>query len=268
MTTGISVTIEEITPEIAKEWLYEHNNHNRSLRRRVVERYADAMRRGEWMTNGDAIRVAKDGTILDGQHRLAAIVASGMTITAVVVRGLDYVTQETIDVGTKRSLADMLKLRGEGNYYQLAAALAWLHRYHQGKMSTTMYPTHQQAFALLEDSPGLRNSISMGHRLGERLRYPAGLGTLLHFIFSDIDEIDAIYFFEHLLTGADLSDGHAIFALRRVLERELIAVQRMEQYRLAALTIKAWNGYRKGQEVKVLSWKSGGATPEPFPVPV
>lgn len=257
-----------ITPEIAAEWLHQ-NSHNRSLKPSVIERYAGAMRRGEWNVNGDAIRFAQDGALLDGQHRLAAIYRSGTTLVQLVVRGLESDAQETMDVGVRRSLKDMLKLRGESRPGELGSALAWLHRYRLRQMiDRSLVPTPQEAFRLLEDNPGIRESLVVGERVGKSLRFSRGLVIALHYVFTEIDQEDADTFFERLGSGAELQETDPIHVLRRVVTADSLAPQRMVTYRLAALTIKAWNAYRDGRPIVLLRWKSGGAHPEAFPYPL
>lgn len=262
-----SAEFEAITPELANTWL-AHNTHNRHVRPVVVDRFASAMRRGEWQVNGDAIRFASDGTLLDGQHRLAAVVKSGVTITQLVVRGLDIAAQETMDVGGRRSLGDALRLRNESKVNELANALSWLFRYRSRQMSkTSNRPTFQQAIALLEQNPGLRDSLIYGERLQRNLRFSHGLGGFLHYVLSEIDPGDAEFFFDRLITGAGLGDEHPVHVLRRRMEGDAIAIQRMEQYRMVALVFKAWNAYREGRSMQLLMWKPGGRSPEPYPYP-
>lgn len=74
-SSAVETEISEISPDLARDLLAK-NPHNRNLRVRRVEQLAGAMTRGEWVFNGDAIRIADSGMLLDGQHRLAAIVRS------------------------------------------------------------------------------------------------------------------------------------------------------------------------------------------------
>jgi hypothetical protein len=262
-----SAEFEAITPDIAHTWLGQ-NTHNRNIRGQTVDRFAEAMQRGEWQVNGDAIRFAKDGTLLDGQHRLAAIIKANVTITQLIVRGLDPMAQETMDVGGRRTLSDALRLRGERSTNELANALTWLWRYRERTLAYKIHPTFQQALALLQQEPGLRDSLIHGERLRRKLHFSHGLGGFLHYIFAEIDPADADFFFDRLITGAGLLEEDPIYVLRRRMEDDALSVQRMEQYRMAAFFIKAWNAYREGRQVKILIWRPGGRSPEPFPQPI
>ena len=83
--------------------------------------YAADMGDGHWQFNGEAVKFAGDGSLLDGQHRLAAIIEADVVLPLLVVRGLASSAQETVDGGAKRKFSDVLKLRGEPNADHLAA---------------------------------------------------------------------------------------------------------------------------------------------------
>jgi len=103
----ISVAVEVITPVIAKKML-EGNTDNRKLRKTRVEQYADAIKRGLWDIQNDAITIAKTGKLLNGQHRLSAIIEADMPVTCLVLRGVDESTYASIDAGLSRNLNDAL----------------------------------------------------------------------------------------------------------------------------------------------------------------
>src|SRR5664279_4273925 len=67
--------IEVITPSLAATYL-EANIKNRKVKEKAVQRYAADMVAGEWMLTGEAIKFSDEGSLLDGQNRLRAIVMS------------------------------------------------------------------------------------------------------------------------------------------------------------------------------------------------
>jgi hypothetical protein len=64
-----------IDPILAQKWLDTRELNIRSMRRARVEMDALDMVEGRWFENGDVIRLAPDGELLDGMHRLSAISA-------------------------------------------------------------------------------------------------------------------------------------------------------------------------------------------------
>jgi hypothetical protein len=101
-----------VTPDLATRWL-EGNVHNRPLRQSTVERYARDMADGKWRLTHQGIAFDDSEQLIDGQHRLWAVVESKSTIEFLVTRGLDMSAQEYIDGGEKRTTTDVLSLRGE-----------------------------------------------------------------------------------------------------------------------------------------------------------
>lgn len=97
-----------VTPNMASEWL-KLNVHNRSVRRSHVGFLADEMLNGRWLLNHQGIALNHD-KLIDGQHRLLAIVQSGKSVPMLVTTEMDINTQDTLDIGTKRSIADQLHL--------------------------------------------------------------------------------------------------------------------------------------------------------------
>src|ERR1700753_330097 len=106
--------VMKITPEIARAWL-ETNIHNRPVNETVIARYVEAMKSGQWERNGETIKFANTGALLDGQHRLKAVLQSGVTIETYVVFNLPPQVFDTIDTGRNRSIGDLLALDGEAH---------------------------------------------------------------------------------------------------------------------------------------------------------
>ncbi len=115
--THKTMTVE---PDQAEKWL-EKNVANRTLRPSRVREYAQAMTEGKWLYTADPIRFDEDGRLIDGQHRLMAVVKSGQPIEMHVVRGLAREAQDKVDTGAIRTAADALKVRGFKHGAQLAS---------------------------------------------------------------------------------------------------------------------------------------------------
>lgn len=119
--------VTTITPEMAKEMLEHNYEGNRNMRKTYVTQLAYVMQSGRYMSeNGQTIVVGEDdGVLYDGQHRLAAIVQSGVPQTMLVVRIVDgKEAYKTIDNGAKRTAADFIKLPDRNNAAAVARAMA------------------------------------------------------------------------------------------------------------------------------------------------
>lgn len=272
-TSPVEAAVERITPEIAEDWL-GRNSHNRTLRNRHVTTLAGAMSRGEWVVNGDAIRFAADGTLLDGQHRLWAIIEAETAIDSLVIRGLPNEAQETMDAGARRNLADALKLRGETNALNLASIVTYHWRMDQGQVRTvSTRPTVQQAIAHLDRHPALRDFVGLARSMNSRLRLSAAMVGAVAYQLDSIDGDSAAEFWRRLDSGAGLDEGSPILHLRRYLETQALATtgrgggRSTSVVTVHALIIKAWNHWRGGEEIGRLLWRSTGTNAEAFPVP-
>lgn len=116
--TKHEVEIISVTPKMAEEWLLK-NTRNRKKRPTWVEEWALAMRQGEWRFTPEPIAFCDEWTdpdtkethgetLIEGQHRLEAIVLSGITIDCAVWRHCDQREFELMGRGKPRTLGDVL----------------------------------------------------------------------------------------------------------------------------------------------------------------
>lgn len=172
---GQTAAIETVTPEDAEKWL-AHRESNRSIGKKMVERYANEIREGNWLVTGDAIRFAKNGKLIDGQHRLAAIIEANTPIETWVIRGLDIETMAVMDSGKKRMPAHELTRLGYKNTHMLAAAARWLLTIKYGYADSgtrSFHPTTIEIKKLVKKHPGLEESTAAGS--GPGMRRPQGI---------------------------------------------------------------------------------------------
>ena len=94
-----------VTPSLAEEWL-KSNSFNRKISKATVRRYADDMKAGNWNLNHQGIAFDNDGVLVDGQHRLVAVIESGETIKMMVTWGSE---RTGIDELRPRSAYDVIR---------------------------------------------------------------------------------------------------------------------------------------------------------------
>lgn len=114
--------LESISPETARKYLGK-NTENRPIRQSWVEALAGMMQRGEWKLLHQGIAFDDTGRLVDGQHRLLAILSSGVTVKMTVTRDLEPESYRYIDGGAKRSISDRLKLLNDPNINTIAIAI-------------------------------------------------------------------------------------------------------------------------------------------------
>ena len=108
----VEVGIEVITPELAHEYLEANFTNNRKLTARTVNRYTSLMKNGMWKLSTDAIGFDSTGRMVNGQHRLTAIIESDTSHAFIVVRGLPPENTTVFDLGKRRMMHERLTVAG------------------------------------------------------------------------------------------------------------------------------------------------------------
>lgn len=101
-----------VTPEMAANWL-QANTRNRPINESKVRRIASDIREGRWIVTHQGIAFDRLGTLLDGQHRLHAIVLAGIGVWINVTRNASPESMIQIDSIEPRTAAVQLTLIGE-----------------------------------------------------------------------------------------------------------------------------------------------------------
>lgn len=101
----IEQKVLKITPAHAEKWL-EMNVGNRRIRQTHVRHLAKQMEQGRWMLSPEPI-VFSPKRLLDGQHRLSAVLMSGCTIEASVALVQNEDVFRVLDQGVNRNNTDL-----------------------------------------------------------------------------------------------------------------------------------------------------------------
>ena len=115
--------VVEITPELAKKWLAA-NKDNRHARPSHINNLAREIKNGKWTLTHQGIAFSSAGRLIDGQHRLEAIIAAGEPVFMAVFIGLDDNMFGALDRGIRRTLTD--ELRDDSRRVKPAAFIASL----------------------------------------------------------------------------------------------------------------------------------------------
>jgi hypothetical protein len=264
----MDASIEIIGPDEAKT-LLAINTRNRHVSPRIVASLARDMTDGKWQMNGESIKVSASGKLLDGQHRLLAVIESGEAIETLIVRGLDESSQDTVDIGHHRSFADILSLNGEPNAHNLAASARtgwYMDTFNRIRVAHTIATT-AELMTWLESNGQIREWLPVGRTVGfSPVRYVPSLATALGYLMARQNLLQSEDFWDGLAHGGE-RPGSPINTLRETLLRDLTGARRMSLVDRAAITIKMWNAYRDGRDdVKVAFYRGSGPRAETFPV--
>lgn len=258
-----------VTPDLA-ERLLSRNADNRTVREggasRSVDAYARAMLRGEWQLNGESIIVARDGLLNDGQHRLRAVIKSGVGVPMQITFGVDRESRHTVDQGAARSPGDILTMSGEKQANQLAHAIQFIWSYDTHRVFGYR-PSTDELLSTLEANPGLRDAVRAVSAFGSEFRASRGYIAGAHYVCRRIDGRLADEFLQKASTGLGLTDtGSPIVRLRKRFLDHLSKRDNIPAIEQAALYIKAFNAHRQRRNVRALLWRRNGDAAEEFPV--
>ena len=148
--------IVTMTPEWAKSILDSQNSKNRAIRPNAVKKIAAAILDGDWKLSHQGIAIDTNGHLQDGQHRLAAVVQSGMSIQISLTTGCDPQSFDVLDCGVNRTAADALARIGSNNSPRCSAGLKCyiLYKNNSHRVWTNIaYPPHTQIISLYQEMP-------------------------------------------------------------------------------------------------------------------
>jgi hypothetical protein len=252
----------KIDPATAKKWLVA-NYGNRPMLESHIARLGKQMTQGEWTLVPDAIAFAPNGRLINGQHRLQALLNTGVTCEFMVAWNMPEEAFDVTDTQKVKSGGDALACAGEDKYRnELAAALRIVARWELGDMGQQGRFTNREVVHLNERHPELREFV---YKWNSR-NIPKGTMSgsqfaALDYIFSMKDPVLASAFLEEVRNGEGLRGNDPSFVLRaRLADLRFRGGKEMARYVLA-LTVKAWNLLRKNRPANQLSFKDGEAFP-------
>lgn len=259
--TKPTAKIEEITPAMASDIL-RNNDNNRNLNSNTIKQYVSYMQRGEWQLNGETIKITKAGRLLDGQHRLSAVVQYGQPQQFIVVRELDDDNMETIDVGKKRTIADALTIKGVKSAQNnvLSAAVKYVMDFEGGEYARTRSASISPTTAIkyVRKHPEIINSVNFvsAHKKGIAPITSASIASACHYLFSRKNPKKADMFIRGLAEGVGLVEGCPILALRNRLVIEVAEGKRGGENRRRHLAyfISAWRHYERGGSISHIKY--------------
>ena len=211
---GIETVAIHVTPEIAKRLLVR-NVRNRKISEKVVSKYVEEIRAGDWRLTPAGIGFDSDGVLVDGQHRLAAIVKSGIAAPLLVTLGLPPASQEKVDRQRRRTLFDALYLSGHAYSRQEVEIATCLTRMRQGSDSGVVPSDSLVKKTLLKHIDSIREVLVGADKKKRGLSQASFLAAAV--LYHEIDRKKCAEFLAGVRTGEMLTNDHPAMRLRRFL---------------------------------------------------
>lgn len=211
----------DVGPDLAGA-LLEKNEENRPVSQREVKKLERVLRSDKWKPNGETIKLDSKGRLRDGQHRLNAIINTGISAKMLIVTGLDEDVFTTMDQGRKRTGGDVLFIRGVANYAQTSVACATFYRVIKNKPifgSVDAIPPYG-IDEVLERHEGLRESVDFVapiHKQGDKGVIGVGYLSAFHYLIANVlgekEKADALVI--GICQGTGLEQDDPILQFRR-----------------------------------------------------
>lgn len=210
--TMITTSVEMITPSMAVAML-ARNTSNRPVKQGAVNRYATDMRNGRWQYNGQDILFSDDGVLLDGQHRLLAVVAADAAVTMGIKRGLAANVFATIDAGSARTAGDVLSMCNVPNYNAVAAAARVALSFSEGR-TIGHTPTRTEVTDFVLREPYIQDAVNIAKRAKTVINTTALTAVLFLANRERLYDVEVDDFVSGVASGVSLELGDPRLALR------------------------------------------------------
>lgn len=255
-----------VTPANAANWL-QRNNINRPVKRRQVAKYARDMANGDWQYTGDAIKFAPDGELVDGQHRLMAVVLSNVPIDTEVLYDIPREAQDVMDAGAGRTASDMLALRGMSHATTVGAAAKLGLGVEMGaERPGSVFVTHPEIRHWIEKHPGIHDSAALAVHLQRRADCPGSVLAYTHLVLSDIDSDQATQFWVDVADKVNLPYRDPALSLANRFAEQRRNRAQTQKHVYLSLIYRAWNARREGRIIaQIRTHHNGHVIPVPTP---
>lgn len=237
-----------LTPAIAAAWL-EANKTNRPVRRKHVQFLAGEIKAGNWKLNGQAIIIAENEDILDGQHRLLAVIEAGKSIETLVIYGVERDAFSTIDTGAVRTSSDALFLHFQDipacTVTCVATAAQWCYRLERGYLLMRDRLSNTDAIAYVQKHLSLLQCAETIQTFPRENRpLSLGIGCALYEMFSRKHGALADSFIAALYTGENVTRSDPEWQLRHAFLRDAQRTTKLPPTAKIRMCVKGWN-YRR-----------------------
>jgi len=232
-TAPFTTTWEAVTPAKAKEYLATMRE-NRGVRLHHVNMLAREMGAGRWRDSPQGIAFDEHGRLYDGQHRLHAVIKSGVTVWMSITRHVSEDVFPVTDTNIPRTFGDVLAtMYGIKRAVRVGALVRVLHRLDLWPMREEK-PSNEALLKTLDLYEPVV-TLTMSHMSSHSL--PTSVWGALAWVHRlDSAKVDAAM--HKLSTGLNCLDGDPIMCLRNYFDRHKPSQKEAEvvtQYALTAM---------------------------------
>lgn len=264
--------VVKITRDKAGEMLAA-NTANRPVSKPTVRAYAEAMRRGDWLVTHQGIAFDSNGVLVDGQHRLAAVIEADLPVEMTVFTDVAPDSFDVLDTGKRRNAADVLAIEAEKSTTLLAAMVLTVWLYHNRPDASwsgrSAAVTNHQIVQTLAAHPRIGEFVPLAERIANEtgmIKSASGASAYLIEQANRNRTAKLEDWYDGIIAGTGLHKNDPRLVFRRTMfsmtRRQAGVVQRRRDTREhLALYLKAFNGWATGEPLSSLRF----AAREPVP---
>lgn len=264
------VEIRTIKPAEAGALLENMIEGQRSIRETHIHRLAEDMRLGRYRLSPDAITICM-GKLANGQHRLTAVMRSGLPQKFVVMQTDDPALYEVLDCGKGRTVGDVLSIQNGHpvihNRNCVAAVARMIIQYDKQVITMSGGSAAISKIGRLDvidfvraNQDELQDVVDFAFPLYKKTRLlnVTVAGSIL-IIGGRVDPVRTRAFVQSIYTGE--TPGSAAWLLRERMIKDVAAKSKLPSSYKLALGLKALRAFLDGAKLGVLKIASG----EEFP---
>lgn len=261
--------IMTITPDKARDLLQRNTGNFRKLDNNRVVNYAQQIAAGEWHLNGETIKFSSSGELLDGQHRLNAVVRANKPIQCVVIWDIET-SAVYIDRGKPRSVPQWVAHSGVKNANSVVASARRIVAHEKGIWHYQSWGQSCMTDAeVIEASSKYHDDLNqILIRVNRDVRIPRSDLAAVLFIGSGynnpLENDIAVWFLKGLSTGAELSPKDAVLHLRNKAMKS-DSTEKLTPFMMRMMLTVAWNKTVKDEPCQLLRIRLSGPSPEKLP---
>ena len=250
------------------EKMLKKNYSNRKLTMSNVLFLSKQMKEGKWLFDGQPIRFDEFGRLLDGQHRLNAVIHSDTAQEFLIVSGISSDSFKVMDTGKNRSGGDALSIMGisYANYISATARLVIKHEkgsHHKSGAGSKISNT--DIVNWYNDNKGIEEIARRSHDLNKAFSKILSMSYIMYliYVFSEKNVIEAEMFIDELCYGTNIDRKSPSNVLRRVLISDKMSKSSISANNKNAIIFKAWNAFRMKKKISILRYNK---ETEKFPI--
>lgn len=256
---------EIITPDTARVYLGA-NRDNRNIRTNHVHEMARDITAGRWISTGDSIKFDYNGRLIDGQHRLLAVIEADEPIGTLVVRNLQPESRSVVDTNARRSAGDALKFNGLTGQYSLVAAVAKIAlRRDNGGIQYAFSSesggfTNSEILAWAEANTDVESAVALAGRTYRSIGVRPSIWAYALMVLERVNGPAAVEFATSLAEFRTTGVGDPRLALLNIFRLAQAGNRRNPRNpEQLYIVFRAWNAWRNGEKLRTINPAGNGS---------